>query len=161
MKMMGGGGGGGGISAPPSSGQDVFVPLQKASKTWKSFDWAGKATQWGVTTSENKESRELSQTARKHLADTTKSFKRAVKNVETSGKALGSTQTEENVAAALKSIESVSKLARTTVKSYQGELIIEFACYVVFEEFGVDAVRSEKLSRCYKVRIYRVYAFSV
>jgi len=121
MKMMGGGGGGG-ITAPPSSGQDVFVPLQKASKTWKSFDWAGKATQWGVTSSENKESRELSQTARKHLADTTKSFKRAVKNVETSGKALGSTQTEENVAAALKSIEAVSKQARTTVKSYQEEI---------------------------------------
>lgn len=119
---MGGGSGGGGITPPPSSGPDAFVSLQKATKTWKSFDWDGKATQWEVTTSENKDSRELSQAARKHLADTTKSFKRAVKTVETSGKTLGSSQTEENLAGAIKAIEAVSKQARITVKSYQEEI---------------------------------------
>eukprot|EP00536_Pseudo-nitzschia_multiseries_P001460 jgi/Psemu1/250576/estExt_Genewise1Plus.C_190003 len=127
MKMMGGGGGGSGIvPAPPSSGASVdataLVALQKASKTWKSFDWAGRATQWEATTSENKESRDSSQAARKQLADTTKSFKKLVKNVETSGKTLGSTPaaaSDENVASAIKAIDAVSKQARVTIKSYQ------------------------------------------
>ena len=121
MKMMTGGGSGGSSNA--LAGQDTLdiVSLQKASKNWMSFDWAGKANQWESAASETKESRESSQAARKHLADTTKSFKRAVKNVETSGKTLGSTQTEDNVTATIKSIDAVSKQARVTIKSYQGE----------------------------------------
>mmetsp|Transcript_717 Transcript_717/g.1706 ORF Transcript_717/g.1706 Transcript_717/m.1706 type:complete len:801 (+) Transcript_717:185-2587(+) len=123
MKIMGGGGGGSGVSSAPSSGQhNALVSLQKASKTWKSFDWAGKTTQWETTISENKESRESSTAARKQLADTTKSFKRLVKNVEVSGKTLGSTSSEESVAATVKAIEAVSKQARVTVKSYQEEI---------------------------------------
>jgi len=114
--MMGGGG------SNAAVGQDALVSLQKHSKTWKSFDWASKATQWESTASENKELRESSQAARKQLAETTKSLKRAVKTVETSGKALGSNQSEENVAGAVKAIETLSKQARVTVKSYQEEI---------------------------------------
>jgi uncharacterized protein YabN with tetrapyrrole methylase and pyrophosphatase domain len=115
LKMMGGGG------SNAAARQDAIVSLQKASKTWKSFDWASKSTQWESTTTENKETRESSQAARKQLAETTKLLKRAVKTVETSGKALGSNQSDETVAATVKAIETLSKQARVTVKSYQGE----------------------------------------
>jgi len=116
LKMMGGGG------SNAAARQDAIVSLQKASKTWKSFDWASKSTQWESTTTENKESRESSQAARKQLAETTKLLKRAVKTVETSGKALGSNQSDETVAATVKAIETLSKQARVTVKSYQEEI---------------------------------------
>ena len=106
-------------------GQDALVSLQKASKTWKSFDWALRQTQWDSTLSENKESRESSQAARKQLAETTKLLKRAVKTIESSGKALGSNQSEDNVTATIKAIETLSKQARVTVKSYQGELFVD------------------------------------
>ena len=118
LKMMGGGG------SNAAARQDALVSLEKASKTWKSFDWASKSTQWESTTSENKESRESSQAARKQLADTTKLLKRAVKTVETSGKNLGSNQSDDNVASAIKAIETLSKQARVTVKSYQGEIFL-------------------------------------
>ena len=114
LKMMGG---------AASGGKEVSIgPVQKASKTWKSFDWASKKAQWESTTVENKESRETAQAARKQLAETTKLLKRAVKSIEVSGKALGSSQSEETVAAAIKAIDTLSKQARVTVKSYQGEL---------------------------------------
>jgi len=116
LKMMGG------SANNTAVGHDALVSLQKASKTWKSFDWAGKATQWETTTSENKESRESSQAARKQLAETTKLLKRAVKTAETSGKALGSNQSEDNVSATIKATETLSKQARATVKSYQEEI---------------------------------------
>lgn len=106
-----------------SGGKEVSIgPFQKASKTWKSFDWPSKKAQWESTTVENKESREAAQAARKQLADTTKLLKRAVKSIEVSGKALGSSQSEETVAAAIKAIDTLSKQARVTIKSYQGEL---------------------------------------
>lgn len=118
MKIMGGGGSN--TPTPPTSGG--LASLQKASKTWKSFDWSSRASQWEATTSENKELRDSSMAARKQLADATKLFKRAVKNIETSGKTLGSSTSEENVAAMIKAIEAVSKNARVTVKSYQGKI---------------------------------------
>lgn len=99
----------------------LFASLQQASKGWKSFDWPGKVSHWDATTAQNKEARESSQAARKQLSENTKSFKKSVKNVETVGSTLGSDPSEENVAAAVKAIESLSKLARVTVKSYQGE----------------------------------------
>ncbi|VEU43246.1 unnamed protein product [Pseudo-nitzschia multistriata] len=121
MKMMGGGGGA--APAPPSANAALVLSLQKASRPWKSFDWATRSSQWGSVASENRESRESSQAARKQLAETTKSFKKAVKTVETSGKTLASGQgTEESLAAAAKAIEAVSKQARITVKSYQEEI---------------------------------------
>lgn len=114
LKMMGG---------AASGGKEVSIgPFQKASKTWKSFDWPSKKAQWESTTVENKESREAAQAARKQLAETTKLLKRAVKSIEVSGKALGSSQSEETVAAAIKAIETLSKQARVTVKSYQEEI---------------------------------------
>ena len=115
--MMGGTNAGGSNSRQ----ETAILSLQKASKTWKSFDWAGKAAQWEITSMENKESRESSQAVRKHLAETTKLLKRAVKTIEVSGKTLGSSQTEDNVTATIKAIETLSKQARITVKSYQGE----------------------------------------
>ena len=99
----------------------LFASLQKSSKAWKSFDWAGKASQWDATSSQNKEAREASQAARKTLSENTKSFKKSVKTVETAGTTLESDPSSDNVAAAFKAIENVSKLARVTVKSYQGE----------------------------------------
>ena len=110
LKMMGG----------ASAAKEVSI--QKASKSWKSFDWPSKKAQWESTTVENKESREAAQAARKQLAETTKLLKRAVKSIEVSGKALGSSQSEETVAATIKAIDTLSKQARVTVKSYQGEL---------------------------------------
>ena len=108
-------GGGGGSNANA-------LQFQKTFKTWKSFDWASKKAQWESTCIENKESRESSLAARKQLAETTKLLKRSVKAIETSGKALGASQTEDNIGAAIKAIETLSKQARLTVKSYQGEL---------------------------------------
>ena len=109
----------GGASAAGSGAKEAS--LQKASKTWKSFDWPSKKAQWESTTIENKESREAAQAARKQLAETTKLLKRAVKSIEVSGKALGSSQSEETVSATIKAIDTLSKQARVTVKSYQGE----------------------------------------
>lgn len=120
MKMMSKSGGGG-SGSNVSSGQESLISLQKASKNWKSFDWVGKTNQWESTTTQNKEARESSQIARKQLAESTKLFKRSVKNVDTCGTTLSSDQTNENVAATTKAIEAVSKQARLTIKSYQGE----------------------------------------
>lgn len=98
----------------------LFASLQKASKGWKSFDWSGKASQWDNIASQNRELRDASQAARKQLSENTKSFKKSVKNVETVGITLESDPSEENIVAAVKAIEGVAKLARITVKSYQG-----------------------------------------
>ena len=143
MKIRGVGGGGSSAAAK----QEALVSLQKASKTWKSFDWAGKATQWETITNENKESRESSQAARKQLAETTKLLKRAVKTIETSGKALGSSQNEDTVAAAIRAIDTLSKQARITVKSYQGE----------FSTFSIDyiSVSIRSWLRC-KEKCFRI-----
>lgn len=73
-----------------------------------------------MTTNQNKEAHDASQAARKQLSEHTKSFKKSVKNVETAGNSLGSESSEENIGAAVKAIENVAKLARVTIKSYQG-----------------------------------------
>jgi len=116
LKMMGGG------AATGSNANASITSFQTASKIWKSFDWPSKKAQWQSTTIENKESREASQTARKQLAETTKLLKRAVKTIETSAKTLGTSQTEDNISATIKAIETLSKQARVTVKSYQEEI---------------------------------------
>ena len=94
--------------------------LEGATKNWAGFDWAGKAKQWDSTTSQNKEAKEQSLTARKALTETTKQFKRAVKTVEQAGSALDKSDTPENSAATVKAIESVAKNCRLIVKAYQG-----------------------------------------
>jgi hypothetical protein len=98
----------------------LLASLQKASKGWKSFDWSGRVSQWDATTTQNREARDASQAARKQLSENTKSFKKSVKHVETAGSTLGSNPSEENIVAAVKAIEGVAKLAKVTVKSYQG-----------------------------------------
>jgi hypothetical protein len=110
------------ISSSTLSEQEsrFFASIQNSSQNWQSFDWGAKASQWEATTTQNKEAREASLAARKQLAETTKSFKRSVKNVETAGISLGSDPSGENVTGAVKAIDSLAKLARVTVKSYQG-----------------------------------------
>lgn len=98
----------------------LLSSLQVASKNWVDFDWAGKANQWDAASNQNKEAREQSQAARKLLAETTKQFKRSVKNVEQAGSALGSSNTQENATATVKAVEAMSKNCRLTVKAYQG-----------------------------------------
>lgn len=100
----------------------LLSSLQVASKNWAGFDWAGKAKQWDATSSQSKEVRELSQAARKHLAETTKQFKRSVKGVEQAGSLLSTSNTDENAAATVKTIEALAKNCRLTVKGYQGRL---------------------------------------
>ena len=118
MKIMGGSGTAA-AGTPRSQSPDA---LARAVKTWRSFDWTTKASQWETMTSENKESREASLAARKQLAEATKLLKRAVKTVESSGKALtGEESAGTATATTVKAIEGVSKQVRATVKSYQGE----------------------------------------
>jgi hypothetical protein len=107
----------------------LLASLQKACKGWKSFDWSGKVSQWEATTTQNREARDSSQAARKQLSENTKSFKKSVKIVETAGISLGSNPSEENIVAAVKAIESVAKLAKVTVKSYQG--LYELSCVIM------------------------------
>mmetsp|Transcript_34105 Transcript_34105/g.82029 ORF Transcript_34105/g.82029 Transcript_34105/m.82029 type:complete len:799 (-) Transcript_34105:98-2494(-) len=95
----------------------LLPSLQKASKNWKSFDWDNKASQWNEALETSKQSREAAQVARKQLAETTKTFKKSVKGIETAGTSLG--PNEETTA---KAIEQLAKLARVTVKSYQEEI---------------------------------------
>jgi hypothetical protein len=55
----------------------TLVPsLQKASKSWKTFDWDNKSDQWEAALEASRESREAAQVARKQLAETTKTFKK-------------------------------------------------------------------------------------
>jgi hypothetical protein len=122
----------------------LLSSLQVASNNWIGFDWAGKTKQWDATSNQSKEARELSLTARKQLAETTKQFKRSVKNVEQAGSSLGSSNTEENATATVKAIEVLAKNCRLTVKSYQGKCLICFAyniSYSLYFNPGVFAQR--------------------
>jgi homeobox protein cut-like len=105
-----------------ASDQELMSSLQSASQSWVNFDWPGKYNQWEYTSSQNKEAREQSQVARKALAETTKQFKRSVKNVEQAGTALGTSNSPENASAAVGAIDSLAKQCRLTVKSYQEEI---------------------------------------
>ena len=118
MKMM--------SSSPASGGggQVNISSIQKASKNWQSFDWSGKIKQWESITTQTTQNKEARESARKELVDQTKSFKRAIKNVDNSGRMLASDQMDDNTAAASKAIEAVSKQAKITIKSYKGAFLL-------------------------------------
>ena len=100
-----------------------LVPsLQGASNRWKGFNWEVKIKEWGATAAQQKESLEQSRAARKHLAETTKQFKKSVKNVEQAGLSLNSSNSQENSVATVKAIEIIAKSCRQTVKAYQEEI---------------------------------------
>ena len=101
--------------------QLVLSSLQTASQNWIGFEYATKQSQWDATCNQNKEAREQSQAARKHLAETTKQFKRSVKSVEQAGSSLSSSNTPENATTTVKAIETLAKNCRLTVKAYQGK----------------------------------------
>lgn len=107
--------------------------LQKASKNWKAFDWTGKAGQWETALESTKEAREAAQVARKQLAEHTKQFKKSVKNIEQAGATLG-----ENEEITAKAIEQLAKLARVTVKAYQGECSCLPSRFLFFRYCSVD-----------------------
>jgi homeobox protein cut-like len=100
----------------------LLASLQAASQSWLSFDWSGKRAQWDSTLTQVKDARELSVTARKQLADTTKQFKKSVKNVEQASTALASSASPDIVASTVKTIDGLAKECRHTVKSYQEEI---------------------------------------
>lgn len=103
--------------------QDALLvsSLQVASQNWVGFDWANKTKEWDFVSSQSKEAKEQSLAARKHLADTTKQFKKSVKGLEQAGSSLGSANTDESSVAAVKAIDALAKSCRVTVKAYQGE----------------------------------------
>lgn len=71
---------------------------------------------------QTKEAKDQSLTARKELADTTKQFKRSVKQVEQAKQALVAGTSPETVSTTVSSIDSMAKDCRVIVKSYQGEI---------------------------------------
>lgn len=97
-------------------------PLQQAVQGWSAFDMAQTQTSIEETLQDVKQAKELSVAARKQLADTTKSFKRSVKTLETSSSALTTSNTAENVQSVVKAIDALGKQSRTTVKAYQEEV---------------------------------------
>lgn len=100
----------------------LLASLRAASQSWSLFDWSGKRVQWDTTLTQVKDARELSVTARKQLAETTKQFKKSVKNVEQASTSLASSASPETVTSTVKAIDSLAKECRHTVKSYQEEI---------------------------------------
>ena len=117
----------------------ILIPsLQKASKNWKAFDWSSKCSQWENAIETSKQSREAAQVARKQLAEMTKSFKKSVKNMETAGTELG-----PNEEATAKSIEQLAKLARVTVKAYQGKNnFVDYGLFVLIAFYSLSSISS-------------------
>jgi homeobox protein cut-like len=100
----------------------VLQSVQTASQLWSAYDWNGKRTEQDATLAQCKESRDASLSARKHLADTTKQFKRSVKAAETASSALATSNTPETAGQSVAEVESLAKQCRLTVKSYQEEI---------------------------------------
>ncbi|GKY93338.1 hypothetical protein MPSEU_000301400 [Mayamaea pseudoterrestris] len=100
----------------------LSVSIQQAVQGWSALDWA--ATQAAVNHAllEMKTAKDQSLVARKQLAETTKSFKKTVKVVETCSFTLVSSNTPDAVQAVVKAVDVLGKQSRTTVKSYQEEI---------------------------------------
>ena len=109
-------------SASSEQEASLVSSLRVASQNWVAFDWTGKSNQWDAVLNQSKEAKEQALTARKGLAETTKQFKRSVKTVEQAGSSLGAANTDENATATVKTIETLAKQCRLTVKSYQEEI---------------------------------------
>ena len=97
--------------------------LQVASQSWMAFDWGSRMTQLDKAAAQAKEQKDQSLAARKHLAETTKQFKRSVKSME--GASAGLVGESYLTGACFERSEVDGKLAkecRTTVKAYQEEI---------------------------------------
>mmetsp|Transcript_16311 Transcript_16311/g.23000 ORF Transcript_16311/g.23000 Transcript_16311/m.23000 type:complete len:819 (-) Transcript_16311:232-2688(-) len=111
--------------ASTSGDQDALLlsSLQVASQSWVSFDWNSRRDQWEKTLLQTKESREQSLSARKQLGETTKQFKRSVKNTEQASTALSqNTSSQDHVQSTIKAMDVLAKECRKTVKAYQEEI---------------------------------------
>jgi homeobox protein cut-like len=96
--------------------------LQDASKAWTDFDWEGKLMQLQKAASTTREQKESSLAARKVLADTTKVFKKSVKTMEQSSSTLKNKIQDTDISAAVKSMDTLAKDCRQTIKAYQEEI---------------------------------------
>jgi homeobox protein cut-like len=96
--------------------------LQSASQLWSAYDWSLRGQEQEAALQLTKQSREASLQARKHLAETTKQFKRAVKATEQAATALSVTNTPDTAASTVGQVESLAKQCRVTIKSYQEEI---------------------------------------
>ena len=112
------------VAASPGGDQEALwmSTLQVASQSWMAFDWTSRLTQLDQAAAQTKEQKEQSLAARKHLAETTKQFKRSVKSMEQASTGLAENPSSENAAAAVKSMDGLAKECRKTVKAYQEEI---------------------------------------
>jgi homeobox protein cut-like len=113
------------VVASQGSGQEALwmSTLQVASQSWIAFDWDSRLTQLVNAVTQAREQKDQSLAARKTLAETTKLFKRSVKSMEqASGGLAENPSSEEHVGNAVKSMDSLAKECRKTVKAYQEEI---------------------------------------
>jgi homeobox protein cut-like len=102
---------------------DAILPsLEAAVEDWNGFNWNERLAEVDIFLQQTKEVKEQSLQARKNLAEITKQLKRSVKSVETTTFDLKKEANPESVASSIKSMESLTKECRVTVKSYQEEI---------------------------------------
>eukprot|EP00522_Entomoneis_paludosa_P006488 CAMPEP_0172455078 /NCGR_PEP_ID=MMETSP1065-20121228/11879_1 /TAXON_ID=265537 /ORGANISM="Amphiprora paludosa, Strain CCMP125" /LENGTH=775 /DNA_ID=CAMNT_0013207531 /DNA_START=71 /DNA_END=2398 /DNA_ORIENTATION=+ len=96
--------------------------IQPHVDSWANFDWQTKLSTVDATVQQAKEAQKQSAQARKSLGESTKHFKRSLKNAEQAASSLGSGLSEETAKATVKSVETLSKECKVTIKSYQEEI---------------------------------------
>ena len=112
--------------AASTASTEILVPA--AVEAWSSF--ADLLDQMNQVATTAKQQREQSLQARKALADTTKQFKRSVKNAESAVQSLSMKNTNTDNATndpiltslTVTSVEELSKECRVTIKAYQEEI---------------------------------------
>lgn len=107
-----------------SGNTDVHSDLQAASQSWFDFDWKSKYEQYEINIQQRKEAKEQSVLARKSLGETTKRFKRSAKQSEQTVSQIvndGSANVD-SINAMVKSVETLAKESRGTIKKYQEEV---------------------------------------
>jgi homeobox protein cut-like len=100
----------------------MLSSIQVASQNWEAFQWSSKLEQYEQTLNSTKEARDQSVAARKDILDSTKQFKRSVKNVELAKQGLAAQNSDENAVATVTAIDAMSNECRVIVKAYQGEI---------------------------------------
>mmetsp|Transcript_42585 Transcript_42585/g.51124 ORF Transcript_42585/g.51124 Transcript_42585/m.51124 type:complete len:679 (+) Transcript_42585:33-2069(+) len=88
--------------------------LISACRVWTTFALDSRRPQLDLAAAQTQKNRSNSQLARKHLADETKSFKKAIKTATNAG-----SDVPPQIAS---SIENVGKEGRSTIKAYQEEI---------------------------------------
>ena len=90
--------------------------------SWSKFDFPSKLSVIDSTLQQSKDAQKQSAQARKQLGESTKQFKRCLKSAEQAATALGSNVSEETARSAVKSVETLSKECKVTIKRYQEEI---------------------------------------